>query len=119
MDGPPREDPIAVGDICEQIGISPRHLERGCSRCNWAKAPSFTTVRKRLMCCVRQLVIVFQSPRCARLLCPLWLCQPRRACRRRYAEAYGPHVPEDDRDRINIFRVQQNAASPVQLTNEK
>lgn len=22
------EDPIAVGDICEQIGISPRHLER-------------------------------------------------------------------------------------------
>ncbi|SUZ32716.1 HTH-type transcriptional regulator CdhR [Roseibaca ekhonensis] len=101
------EDPIAVGDICEQIGISPRHLER-LFKMQLGKSPKLYYREKRLDA-ARQLVMYSNRP-LREIALASGFSSPS-ALRKRYAEAYSL-TPEEDRDRINMFRVQQNAPVP-------
>ena len=101
------EDPIAVGDICDQIGISPRHLER-LFKAQLGKSPKLYYREKRLDA-ARQLVMYSNRP-LREIAAASGFSSPA-ALRQHYAQAYGL-PPEADRDRINMFRVQQNAPVP-------
>ena len=101
------ENPIAVSDICEQIGISPRHLER-LFKGHLGKSPKLYYREKRLDA-ARQLVMYSNRP--LRDVALASGFPSAAALRKRYAEVYSL-TPEEDRDRINMFRVQQNAPVP-------
>lgn len=101
------EDPICIADICDQIGISPRHLERQFKKLT-GKSP-LIYYRNMRLAAARQLVMY--SNRSIREIAEAIGYTSASPFRSRYAEAYGL-TPEDDRRKINMFRVRDNAPLP-------
>ncbi len=101
------EDPICIADICEQITISPRHLERLFKKLT-GKSPLayYHTLR---MTSARQLVMY--SNRSMREIAQAVGYTTASPFRQRYAEIFGLS-PDEDRRKINMFRVQGNAPLP-------
>lgn len=99
--------PVSVKDICNQIDVSPRHLERLFKR-HFGKSPKLYYREKRLDA-ARQLVMYSNRP--LRDIALSSGFSSAAALRQRYSQAYGL-PPEADRDRINMFRVRQNAPVP-------
>ncbi|MFN7001986.1 MAG: GlxA family transcriptional regulator [Roseinatronobacter sp.] len=101
------EDPICIADICEQIGISPRHLERLFKKLT-GKSP-LIYYRNMRLAAARQLVMY--SNRSMREIAEAIGYTSASPFRTRYAEVYGL-TPEEDRRKINMFRVRDNAPLP-------
>ncbi len=101
------EDPICIADICDQIGISPRHLERLFKKLT-GKSP-LIYYRNMRLAAARQLVMY--SNRSMREIAEAIGYSSASPFRTRYAEIYGL-TPEQDRHKINMFRVRENAPLP-------
>ena len=101
------EDPIGIADICEQIDISPRHLERLFKKLT-GKSPR-VYYRNLRMAAARQLVMY--SNRSMREIAEAIGYASASPFRARYTEIYGLS-PEEDRRKINMFRVRDNAPLP-------
>ncbi len=101
------EDPIGIADICEQIAISPRHLERLFKRVT-GQSP-LEHYRALRLAAARQLVMY--SNRSMREIAQAVGYASAGPFRLRYREVHGLS-PEDDRRKINLFRVRANAPLP-------
>ncbi len=102
------EDPIGIADISDQIGISPRHLER-LFKTLTGKTP-LVQYREMRLAAARQLVQYSnRSMREIALAIGYASASPFRA---RYTETYGL-TPEEDRRKVNMFRVRDNAPLPA------
>lgn len=101
------EDPICIADICDQIEISPRHLERLFKKLT-GKTP-LIHYRMMRMAAARQLVMY--SNRSMREIAQAIGYSTASPFRARYHEIYGLS-PEEDRRKINMFRVRDNAPLP-------
>ncbi|TVP69212.1 MAG: GlxA family transcriptional regulator [Rhodobacteraceae bacterium] len=101
------DDPIHVADICEQVGISPRHLERLFKKAT-GKSP-LIYYRNMRMAAARQLVLY--SNRSMREIAEAIGYASTSPFRARYVECHGL-TPEEDRRKINMFRVRDNAPLP-------
>ena len=107
------EDPICIADICEQIEISPRHLERLFKKLT-GKSP-LAYYHSLRMTSARQLVMY--SNRSMREIAQAVGYTTASPFRQRYADIFGLS-PDEDRRKINMFRVRSNgplppAAAPV------
>lgn len=101
------DDPVAIGDICAQVGVTPRHLERLFKQ-QLGQGPKLC-YRARRLDAARQLVMYSNRP--IREIALATGFASAAALRRRYRDSYGL-PPEQDRDRVNMFRVQRNAPVP-------
>jgi AraC family transcriptional regulator, glycine betaine-responsive activator len=101
------EDPICIADICEQIGISPRHLERLFKKLT-GKSP-LIYYRNMRFAAARQLVMY--SNRSMREIAEAIGYSSAGPFRTRYREIYGL-TPEDDRRKINMFRLRDTVPLP-------
>ncbi len=101
------EDPIGIADICAQIDISPRHLERLFKKLT-GKSP-LIYYRNMRLAAARQLVMY--SNRSMREIAEAIGYSSATPFRARYAEVYGLS-PDDDRRKVNMFRVRDNAPLP-------
>ena len=101
------EDPIRIADICEQIGLSPRHLERLFKQTTGQSPLSY--YRSMRIAAARQLVMY--SNRSMRQIAEAIGYTNPGPFRARYAEIYGL-TPEEDRRKINMFRMRDNAPLP-------
>lgn len=101
------EDPISIADICDQIDMSPRHLERVFKKLT-NKSP-LAYYRNLRLAAARQLVLYSnKSMREVALAIGYSSAGP---FRQRYQETYGL-PPEEERRKINVFRVQDNRSVP-------
>ena len=101
------EDPISIADICEQIDVSPRHLERLFKKLT-DKSP-LAYYRNLRLAAARQLVMY--SNKSMREIALAIGYSSAGPFRQRYHETYGL-PPEEDRRKINVFRVQDNRSVP-------
>ena len=101
------EDPIRIADICDQIGMSPRHLERLFKQITGHRPLQY--YRNMRMAAARQLVMY--SNRSMREIAEAIGYSTAGPFRARYTETYGLS-PEEDRRKINMFRVRDNAPLP-------
>lgn len=101
------EDPICIADICDQIDISPRHLERLFKKLT-GKSP-LIYYRNMRLAAARQLVM-YSNRSIRQIAESIGYCSAS-PFRTRYAEIYGL-TPEEDRHKINMFRVRKNAPLP-------
>lgn len=101
------EDPVAIGEICAQVGVTPRHLERLFKQ-QLGQGPKLC-YRARRLDAARQLVMYSNRP--MRDIAVATGFANAAALRRRYRDSYGL-PPEQDRERINMFRVHRNAPVP-------
>ena len=102
------EDPICIADICEQIDISPRHLERLFKKLT-GKTPLAYYYSLR-MTSARQLVMY--SNRSMREIAQAVGYTTASPFRQRYAEIFGLS-PDEDRRKINMFRVRRGGPLPM------
>ena len=102
------EDPICIADICAQIEISPRHLERLFKKLT-GKTP-LSYYHSLRMTSARQLVMY--SNRSMREIAQAVGYTTTSPFRQRYAEIFGLS-PDEDRRKINMFRVRGNSPLPV------
>ncbi|MGL4413299.1 GlxA family transcriptional regulator [Roseinatronobacter monicus] len=101
------EDPIGIADICEQISLSPRQLERHFKALT-GKSPSIYYRNLRLAA-ARQLVM-YSNRSMSEIALAIGYATAS-PFRQRYIETYGL-PPEEDRRKINTFRVRDNRPVP-------
>lgn len=101
------EDPIGIADICEQIEISPRHLERLFKKLT-GKTP-LSYYHSLRMTSARQLVMY--SNRSMREIAQAVGYATASPFRQRYAEVFGLS-PDEDRRKVNMFRARANSPLP-------
>lgn len=105
-------DPISIADICDQIAISPRHLERLFKNVT-GKSP-LLYYRNLRLAAARQLVLY--SNRSMREIAQTIGYASASPFRARYAELYGL-TPDEDRRKITLFRLNENAPLPSVLSS--
>ncbi|WP_296476009.1 GlxA family transcriptional regulator [Roseinatronobacter sp.] len=101
------EDPISIADICDQISLSPRHLER-LFKTLTGKSP-LTYYRNLRLAAARQLVM-YSNKSMNEIALAIGYASAS-PFRQRYLETYGL-PPEEDRRKINTFRVRDNRPVP-------
>ena len=102
------EDPICIAEICDQIKISPRHLERLFKKLtNKSPLAYYHSLR---MTSARQLVMY--SNRSMREIAQAVGYTTASPFRQRYADIFGLS-PDEDRRKINMFRVRGNGPLPL------
>ncbi|MCC5991109.1 MAG: GlxA family transcriptional regulator [Rhodobacteraceae bacterium] len=102
------QEPLSIAELCDQIGISPRHLERLFKKTTGSSPLSY--YRNMRMAAARQLVMY--SNRSMREIAEAIGYASASPFRQRYGELYGI-APEEDRARINTFRLRENRPLPT------
>ncbi len=102
------EDPIRVADVADEIGVSPRQLERSFKKFT-GKSPLFY-YRSVRMKAVRQLVM-YSSDSITGIAATFGYSSASRL-KNHYKDVFGIS-PMDDRKRINLLRVESNAPVPA------
>ena len=101
------EDPIKMTDVADQVGVSPRQLER-----MFHKATGTTPLgyyRSLRMHIARQLLLYGKDSMIDIAIAVGY--SSASALNKNYIEVFGIH-PRDDRNKINMFRVRKNATVP-------
>ena len=101
------EDPISIADICDQIDLSPRQLER-LFKTLTGKSP-LVYYRNLRLAAARQLVM-YSNKSMQEIALAIGYASAS-PFRQRYLETYGL-PPEEDRRKINTFRVRDNRPVP-------
>lgn len=101
------EDPISIADICDQINLSPRHLER-LFKALTGKSP-LSYYRNLRLAAARQLVM-YSNKSMTEIALAIGYASAG-PFRQRYLETYGLS-PDEDRRKINTFRVRDNRPVP-------
>ncbi|MEP3542513.1 GlxA family transcriptional regulator [Tateyamaria sp.] len=101
------EDPINIADVAEQVGTSVRQLERLFDKTTGATPGGYYKAMR--MHKARQLLLYGKSSLTEIARAVGYASGPSMA--KRYQEVFGIH-PEEDRKKINIFRVRENKIVP-------
>ncbi|MGB5559854.1 MAG: helix-turn-helix domain-containing protein, partial [Paracoccaceae bacterium] len=101
------EDPVQIADVAHAVALSPRQLERSFKRAT-GQSPSlyYRTMR---MHAARQLVMYSNDTMTDIALAVGYASSTPMV--RHYRQAFGVS-PQDERNKINMFRVEGNAAIP-------
>lgn len=100
-------EPVAIGDVAETLGISPRHIERAFKQATGMGPAKY--YRKMRMEAARQIVLYSNDP-IPRIAGAVGYASVQTFARH-YVAAFGL-TPKDDRKRINLYRVQGNLPVP-------
>ena len=101
------EDPVNVDDVAQLVGLSPRQLERNFKTAT-GQSPS-RYYRNLRMNAARQLVL-YSNDSMARIAAAVGYGATAPLVRQ-YRRAFGA-TPQQDRQKINLFRVERNRPIP-------
>ncbi|MGR3617406.1 MAG: GlxA family transcriptional regulator [Paracoccaceae bacterium] len=101
------ESPPSVQEIAESVGITPRHLERSFKKATGQNPSNY--FRMLRLNAARQIVLYTNDP-IARIASAVGYGSSTPLVRH-YVDAFGVR-PEEDRARINMFRVEGNSPVP-------
>ncbi|MEO0486710.1 MAG: helix-turn-helix domain-containing protein [Pseudomonadota bacterium] len=100
-------EPVAMAVVADTLGISARHLERSFKKATGGNPSQY--YRKMRMQAARQMVL-YTNDRVAEIGAAVGYSSLQ-TFRARYEEAFSV-PPDEDRNRINLFRVKGNLAIP-------
>ena len=100
-------DPVPVADLAGELGITPRHLERSFKRATGQNPTSY--FRQVRMKAARQIVM-YSNDHMAEIAAAVGYASVKSLIRH-YRAAFGL-TPQQDRDRINLYRVEGNLPVP-------
>ncbi len=101
-------DPISIGDVARHLGISPRHLERA-FKTSTGMSPTHY-YRKLRMEAARQIVL-YTNDSLPDIAAAVGY-QSSQTFRKHYVRAFDA-TPNEERNRINLFRVKENMPVPA------
>ncbi|WP_417523245.1 GlxA family transcriptional regulator [Marinovum sp.] len=101
------EDPVNVDDVAQMVGLSPRQLERNFKSAT-GQSPS-AYFRSMRMSAARQLVL-YSNDSMTSIAAAVGYAATAPLVRH-YREAFGT-TPQQDRQKINLFRVEKNRPIP-------